>query len=104
MDARAAASMIKDGDTVALSGVVSLVVADAVLRAIGERFLTEGSPRDLTIICPCRAGWRARIRTRGRTASGRAPGTAPPAAAATTRTGCGQSRSRCARHRRVRNR
>ena len=59
MDARAAAAIIKDGDTVALSGVVSLVVADAVLRAIGERFLVEGTPRDLTIICPCRAGWQA---------------------------------------------
>jgi acyl CoA:acetate/3-ketoacid CoA transferase len=59
LTARDAVDLIKDGDTIAISGVVSLVAAEATLKALGQRFRETGSPRDLTIICPCRAGWYA---------------------------------------------
>lgn len=59
LSAREAAELVKDGDTVAVSGIVSLVAAEAALKALGERFRETGSPRDLTIICPCRTGWFA---------------------------------------------
>ncbi len=59
MTAKDAAAMVRAGDTVAISGIVSLIAAEAALKALGERFHETGAPRDLTIICPCRTGWWA---------------------------------------------
>jgi propionate CoA-transferase len=48
--AETVASQVKDGDTIALTGSGSLLVADKVLEAIEKRFLTTGSPRNLTLV------------------------------------------------------
>lgn len=56
--AREAVELIASGDTVAISGNVSLVVPEMVLRALGERFRQTGRPRDLVLIMPTRAGWK----------------------------------------------
>lgn len=48
-----AALLIKNGDTVALSGsAATSLVADRVLRAIEERYLSAGTPKDLTVFHP----------------------------------------------------
>lgn len=44
------ASLIKDGDCLALTGSGSILVADEILEAIETRFLSQGSPKNLTII------------------------------------------------------
>ena len=59
MTASEAAQLIRSGDTVGICGVLSLTVPETVLRAIGQRFQAEGSPRDLTIVSPSRPGWDA---------------------------------------------
>ena len=48
--AEKAASLINDGDTIALTGSGSLLVADKVLEAIEKRFLSTGSPTNLTVV------------------------------------------------------
>jgi acyl CoA:acetate/3-ketoacid CoA transferase len=46
-----AAAMIKDGDTVAISGNgAGMISAEAVFAAVEKRFLDTGHPRDLTLI------------------------------------------------------
>jgi propionate CoA-transferase len=45
-----AAQVIPDGAAVALSGCLSVLEPDTVLRGIEARFLQEGRPRDLTVI------------------------------------------------------
>lgn len=45
-----AALLIKDGDTLALTGSGSILVADEVLEAIERRFLNTGSPRNLVVV------------------------------------------------------
>ncbi len=48
-----AASLIKDECTIALSGsAATSLVADRVLRAIEERYLSAGTPKDLTVFHP----------------------------------------------------
>ena len=49
LTARQAADLIKDGDTVALSGFVANGIAEALNAAAEERFLETGHPRDLTL-------------------------------------------------------
>lgn len=44
------ASLIKDGDTLALTGSGSILVADSVLEAIEKRFLDTGKPQNLTVV------------------------------------------------------
>ena len=51
-----AAAMITDGATVAVNSSSGLCCPDAVLAALGERFDTEGHPRNLTTIHPIAAG------------------------------------------------
>jgi len=53
-----AARLIPDGGTVAVCGCLSLLEPDAVLRGIEARFLTEGHPRDLTVVHPVMVGGR----------------------------------------------
>ena len=50
VSARAAAELVKDGDTLTTSGFVGIGVPDELLRAIEERFLETGSPRDLSLV------------------------------------------------------
>src|SRR5580658_5188009 len=51
MDARAAAELIKDGDTIAVSGNgAGMISAEAILAALESRFLGTGHPRDLTLV------------------------------------------------------
>ena len=49
LTARQAADLIKDGDTVALSGFVANGIAEALNAAAEERFLETGHPKDLTL-------------------------------------------------------
>ena len=51
--------MIESGSTVVISGNVSLVVPEMVLRSLGARFRETGHPRDLTLYLPTRQGWKA---------------------------------------------
>ncbi|HEC45070.1 MAG TPA: acyl CoA:acetate/3-ketoacid CoA transferase [Bacteroides sp.] len=57
IDAEDTAGLIGNGSTVAIGGAgAGHAVPDKVLRAIGERFIKDGNPRDLTIINPCGIG------------------------------------------------
>ena len=49
LTARQAADLIKDGDTVTLSGFVANGIAEALNAAAEERFLETGHPKDLTL-------------------------------------------------------
>lgn len=60
-----AAELVRSGDTVAISGVVSLLSTEVVLQALGTKFADVGTPGDLTLICPCRTGWSAAGQTTG---------------------------------------
>jgi propionate CoA-transferase len=51
-----AAELIPDSATVALSGCLSVLEPDAVLRGIEARFLRDRHPRDLTVIHPVMVG------------------------------------------------
>ncbi|TGP75573.1 acyl CoA:acetate/3-ketoacid CoA transferase, partial [bacterium M00.F.Ca.ET.221.01.1.1] len=51
-----AASLIKDGMVVSVSSSSGLGCPDAVLAAIGERFDSEGHPKDITTLHPIAAG------------------------------------------------
>ena len=56
VSAAAAAGLIKDGMTVSVSSSSGLGCPDAVLAAIGERFDTEGHPKNITTLHPIAAG------------------------------------------------
>ena len=51
-----AAALVPDGATVTVSSSSGLGCPDAVLAAIGERFVGSGHPRNLTTIHPIAAG------------------------------------------------
>jgi propionate CoA-transferase len=51
-----AARLIPDGSTVTVCGVVGGLVPEAVLRAVEERYLQEGHPRQLTVYFPVAVG------------------------------------------------
>ena len=51
-----AAALVKDGDVVAVNSSSGLCCPDAVLAALGERFDSDGHPRNLTTIHPIAAG------------------------------------------------
>jgi acyl CoA:acetate/3-ketoacid CoA transferase len=49
INAREAADLVRDGDTIAISGNgAGMVSAEAILTALEQRFLDTGRPRDLT--------------------------------------------------------
>ncbi|WP_026971648.1 acyl CoA:acetate/3-ketoacid CoA transferase [Aliagarivorans marinus] len=47
---RQAANWIKDGNAVMFGGFIGAVVPEAIERAIAERFISAGHPRDLTLV------------------------------------------------------
>ena len=49
LTAREAADLIKDNDTVTMSGFVANGIAEALHTAAEERFLETGHPKDLTL-------------------------------------------------------
>jgi len=51
-----AAQLVGDGDVVMISSSSGLNCPDKVLGALGERFLRENHPRDLTVLSPIAAG------------------------------------------------
>ncbi|MBG9390472.1 CoA-transferase [Caenimonas aquaedulcis] len=53
-----AAAAVPSGACVVLGGMVSMAVPEAVLRALGERFVAEAAPRELTLLLPNRQGWK----------------------------------------------
>lgn len=50
LTAEAAAAWITDGQSVMLGGFIGSVVPESIIRALGERYDSEISPRDLTLI------------------------------------------------------
>ena len=59
-----AAAMIKDGDTVAVSGNgAGMISAEAVFAAVEKRFLETGHPRDLTLVHSLGLGDRGALGT-----------------------------------------
>ena len=56
ISAEQAAQLVRDGDVVTVSSSSGLGCPDKVLAALGERFATEGHPRDLTTLHPIAAG------------------------------------------------
>jgi acyl CoA:acetate/3-ketoacid CoA transferase len=51
LEAREAADLIRDGDTVAVSGNgAGMVSPEAIFRGLEQRFLETGHPRDLTLV------------------------------------------------------
>ncbi len=56
LSATDAAALIPDGAVVTVSSSSALGCPDAVLRGIGERFASDGSPSGLTTIHPIGAG------------------------------------------------
>jgi acyl CoA:acetate/3-ketoacid CoA transferase len=64
LDAAAAAAMIPDGCTMAISGNgAGMISAEAILAAIEQRFLETGRPRDLTLVHSLGLGDRDRMGT-----------------------------------------
>ena len=61
-DVSTAVAAIKDGQSVASTGIIGWLTPDVVLRAIGERFESTGAPRDLTFFFPCATGDAVGIR------------------------------------------
>jgi len=56
ISAEQAAQLVRDGDIVTVSSSSGLGCPDKVLAALGNRFTTEGHPRDLTTLHPIAAG------------------------------------------------
>jgi acyl CoA:acetate/3-ketoacid CoA transferase len=64
LTAAAAAALIKDGQTLAVSGNgAGMISAEAILAALERRFLDTGHPRDLTLVHSLGLGDRAALGT-----------------------------------------
>lgn len=56
ISAAEAARIVRSGSTLTVCGVVGALCPEKVLAAVEERFLAEGEPRDLTVVCPVAVG------------------------------------------------
>ncbi|MCX7840783.1 MAG: acyl CoA:acetate/3-ketoacid CoA transferase, partial [Anaerolineae bacterium] len=56
ISAAQAAELIPDDALVVISSSAGLNCPDAILRAIGERFVRDGAPRNLTTLHPIASG------------------------------------------------
>jgi len=57
VDAREAANLIKEGDTIAIGGAgAGHAVPDSLLQGLGERYVETKEPRNLKMIHPCGIG------------------------------------------------
>jgi len=64
LSAADAAALVKDGDTIAISGNgAGMISAEAVFAAIEQRFLDAGHPRDLTLVHSLGLGDRGSLGT-----------------------------------------
>lgn len=64
INAREAADLVRDGDTVAISGNgAGMVSAEAIFTALEQRFLETGRPRDLTLVHSLGLGDRGELGT-----------------------------------------
>ena len=66
MTAEQAADLVKDGDTLITCGFVGNCIPEALNKAVENKFLQTGSPRDLTYFYPAFSrrpkrndGWRS---------------------------------------------
>ena len=50
INAKQAAELVRDGDGLIVSGFLLQTTPSEILTAIGERFLEEGSPKNLTVL------------------------------------------------------
>src|SRR5258705_13036809 len=50
VDAAEAVAIIRSGDTVASSGFVGVGTPDEIIKALEQRFVQTGEPRDLTLV------------------------------------------------------
>ncbi|MBE6062843.1 MAG: 3-oxoacid CoA-transferase [Clostridium butyricum] len=50
IDSKNAVKLIKSGDTLAVSGFAAVAVPECLLKELGERFLNEDNPRDITLM------------------------------------------------------
>ena len=56
IDAETAAGMVQDGHTIVICGCENLLLPDALLGALGDRFARTGAPKNLTEIHPVVVG------------------------------------------------
>lgn len=61
-DFETAAKGIRSDATLAVLGVIGWITPEKLLKAIGDRFVETGEPRDLTIFLPCAAGDNGKIK------------------------------------------
>jgi len=52
-----AVKLIKDGDLIAMTGLISFLCPEKFLSELEKRFLDEKHPRELELFTPCRVGW-----------------------------------------------
>src|SRR5277367_5218557 len=50
VDSAEAVAIIRSGDTVASSGFVGVGTPDEIIKALEQRFVQTGEPRDLTLV------------------------------------------------------
>jgi propionate CoA-transferase len=56
LTAQEAAALVRDGDTLLICGCENVLLPNTLLRALGERYETTGSPRNITEIHPIIVG------------------------------------------------
>jgi len=57
ISAEDAVKNIPNNSTITIGGLISILCPETVLKAIGNRFLETGEPKNLTVITPVRVGW-----------------------------------------------
>lgn len=57
MTAEEAVAKIPNDATIAIGGLISILCPETVISALGNRYDTGGSPKNLTVVTPVRVGW-----------------------------------------------